>query len=280
MPTLKKFLSSVEQKPSSIHGRGIFTKKAIKQGDYCSHGTQDIVTFVQEMTAVNSPLVPTWRDLLFGGDDSNICGEDNKPLLPLGERLAKFRSDFANFTEEEKSKANIIETIILSNDGRPTEMHVTTSSDISRGNELLRAYGLEWLSIKYYHLKANLLRYRASLKKDGSKKFMIFIDPTELFLQDAIIWEDNGMGLSPADAEKLMSEQSGKDIRHISLEELNSSANLLGMLAHENFGKGGNWLFDSSWKNTQAQLKEEEDQTPKVEPSASGHKTHLSMISE
>eukprot|EP00580_Thalassiosira_gravida_P016702 CAMPEP_0201667760 /NCGR_PEP_ID=MMETSP0494-20130426/16606_1 /ASSEMBLY_ACC=CAM_ASM_000839 /TAXON_ID=420259 /ORGANISM="Thalassiosira gravida, Strain GMp14c1" /LENGTH=260 /DNA_ID=CAMNT_0048147893 /DNA_START=35 /DNA_END=817 /DNA_ORIENTATION=- len=256
MPTLKKFLLSVEQKPSSIHGEGIFTKKAIKQGDYCSQSTQDIVNFVQEMTAVNSPVSPTWRDLLFIDDDgSNNDAED----MPLRERLENFRRNFANFIEEEKSKANMIESVVLSN-GRPTEMHVNIiGTDIKRGRELLRAYGPEWLSVKYYHLKANLLTYRTKLN-NGRRKFMVFIDPDELLLQDMTIWEDNEMGMGPVDAAKLLSEKKSSGnknvlLRHVSLDELNSMANVLGMVAHENFGKG-DWKFDSSWKNTQTQLKQ------------------------
>lgn len=262
MPTLKKFLSSVEKKPSSIHGRGVFAKKPIKAGEYASQGAGDMANFVREMNAANSPLAPTWRDLLFGRDDGEGGGEGERDAMPpppsLGERLGKFRTDFANYAEEERAMANAAERITLSKDGRPSEMSVTNSSDIKRGTELLRAYGPEWLSIKYYHLKANLLIYRTKLT-NGDRKFMVFIDPEELFLQDMTIWEDNSKGLGPKDAAKLMSERTGKEIRHISLDELNASANILGMVAHEHFGKG-NWLFDSSWKNTQAQLKEQEKQ--------------------
>lgn len=250
MPTLKKFLSSVEPKPSPVHGRGIFTKKAIKQGDYCSQGAQDIVAYVKGMTAANSPLAPTWKELLFGDDAG---GEG----VPLGERLEKFRSDFANFVEEENSRANVIESFAFS-DGRPREMRATVRADLKRGREVLRPYGPEWLSIKYYHLKANLIIYRKKLGGDG-RTFMVYIDPADLFLQDITIWKDNEMGMGPEEGAKLLSERAGKEVRHVTLEELGLMANLLGMLAHEYFGKG-NWKFDSSWRTTQTQLKQQQQQ--------------------
>ena len=238
------FLSNVVQKPSPIHGRGLFAKKMIRQGVYVSRDQEEIKRVLHgEMLSTNSTLPPLWKTLLFTNGDANI---------PLDERLSKFRREFAKFVTEEKSKASLIERILMSN-GKPSELQLNVISDIVGGSEILRAYGPRWLSMKYHHLKNSLIVYQ-KMENEGKHSWM-FLDQKELLVNiyRRTLDEDN-----PRDTAKDLTMQSGKQLNYATPEEADTLLNILEILALENFGKG-NELFDTTFKSCLLDLKRKEE---------------------
>jgi hypothetical protein len=197
--------------------------------------------------AGNSPLLPPLVELL-SLDSDNTSSLENDPPSML-DRLTKLKSGFAAFKEEERSLANFDYEVNL---GAPS-LTVIVHRDIEADEELLRSYGDEWISIKYYHFQANWLSRRstATARKD-SQTYVMFVAEVDGCIQPCVKWAKDKESLPDVAAQ--LSLVMEKSVRALPIDEVKAWASLLGMLGLEKFGKGNN-MFDMAWKDNITRLK-------------------------
>lgn len=260
---LTKLYSSIEQKPSPLHGSGIFATSSITPGEYSILPTDPkIVEMVEKFSSVNSAMMPVWKDILLmsrdgdGDDDIDVEDEDDGDD-DFMQRLDKFRKGFAAFIEDEKCKANISSAAGVRAVVDGVDFVVNVLRDLDEGEELLRPYGREWMAIKYYNLKSCMLHYRESVRKgEYSGDLFISIDVKTLH---ATMWEfksrvEDATEDTNAELGTFLSKREGKELIVVSPEELNSMANIIGMVAIE-FVDTGDESFDYTWKHNIRKLR-------------------------
>ena len=207
----------------------------------------------------NSPMMPNWKELLPITNSSDGSEDEEDAMTATDdadftEQLKKFKEGFDIFIEEEKLKANISyhcnpDTIMR---GGGFNFEVTVLREIAEGQELLRPYGKEWLAIKYFHLKSGLLGYLESMQEDKyDGQLIISID---VKLLQVSVWEfkkkviDDGVDTND-ELGRYLSFREGKEMIVLSPEELNSLANMIGMLAVEYLDTEDDDYFASTWKD-------------------------------
>mmetsp|Transcript_34581 Transcript_34581/g.62244 ORF Transcript_34581/g.62244 Transcript_34581/m.62244 type:complete len:340 (-) Transcript_34581:152-1171(-) len=277
--SLTKLVSSIEERPSPIHGKGIFATSSIKAGEYSIlPDDPKVIKMVEKFSPVNSAMMPIWKDILLttngssddedgSNDNNNADATDNDAANKFTKRLDQFQKGFATFMEEEKSKANITSTVALRAVTHGVDFTVRINRDLKDGEELLRPYGREWLAIKYYHLRSCVLNYyreRMMQEEDDdggcSGDLILSVDVNLLHVT---VWElkTNRAGQdTTTNADKLgrfLSKREGKELIVVSPEELNSLANILGLVALEATGTtdGTDEGFDFTWEHNIRKLR-------------------------
>ena len=206
-------------------------------------------------------MMPNWKELLPITNSTTDGSEEEEEDaitatddVDFTEQLKKFKEGFDIFIEEEKLKANVSyhcspDTIMR---GGGFNFEVTVLREIAEGQELLRPYGKEWLAIKYFHLKSGLLGYLESMQKDDyDGQLIISIDAKVLQVS---VWEfkkkviDDGTDTND-ELGRYLSFREGKEMIVLSPEELNSLANMVGMLAVEYLDTEDDDFFASTWKD-------------------------------
>ena len=260
---LTKLLGSIEEKQSPIHGKGIFATASIQPGEYNTLPTDPKLMKVMEKFAnLNSALMPNWKDILLagfdsddneggsstdGGSSSTAISEENANQFV--QRLAKFRKGIAAFINEEQSKANIQTS---TSSGNKADLICNVLREIKEGEELLRSYGSEWLIIKYYNLKSNELECKKS-----DKDLIISVDVDSLH---PTLWDnkrprrDDERDANNTKMGKLLSKKEGKELIVISLQELNTLSNIVGMIALEYYDLGDK-NYDFTWQHNLQRLR-------------------------
>ena len=256
---LTKLLGSIEERPSPIHGKGIFATASIQPGEYNTLPTDPKLMKVMEKFAnLNSALMPNWKDILLAGFNSHGNEGGNSTDIHVGsssnsiseenanqfvQRLAKFRKGIAGFINEEQSKANIQTS---TSSGNKADLICNVLRELKEGEELLRSYGSEWLIIKYYNLKSNELECKKS-----DKDLIISVDVDSLH---PTLWDNKGprrdieSNANSAKMGKLLSKKEGKELIVISLQELNTLSNIVGMIALEYYDLGDK-NYDFTWQD-------------------------------
>jgi len=196
---------------------------------------------------LNSPLVPPWRKLLLGSKTA-----DANALTTLdAARISALKNDWNEYVNEEQAKA----TIGLASDVdfihdrlllKSVKMEV--KQDLSVGEEAFRAYGDEWLAMKYYHLKAFLNELQT---KEGL--FTFFVDMNLLQIQTFSFRNAEPASLQDVPQE-LLPRMEGSDIVTVSLPVLTFFEKCLGILALDKFKKGDR-IFDFTWNKNLEMLK-------------------------
>lgn len=120
--------------------------------------------------------------------------------------------------------------------------------DLAAGEEALRAYGDEWLAIKYYHLKAFLNK-----RKETIGTFTFFVDMHTLQIQNYSSDEKEPESIQDI-SEELLRLMNGRDIVAVSLPVLAFFEKCIGLLALDRFQKG-NRSFDIAWTRNLENLK-------------------------
>jgi hypothetical protein len=244
MSTIEYFVTRVELRPSPIHGQGLFATRPIKKGTYIARGLESVMNVVKRSGAGNSPLLPPFVELM------SLDSDHDPPSMM--DRLTKLKSGFAAFKEEERSLANFDYELKLL--GAPS-LTVIVHRDLEAGEELLRSYGDEWISIKYYHFQATWLSQRsnAAARKD-SQTYVMFVAEVDAYMQPCVEWVKDEESLPDVAAQ--VSLVMEKSVRAITIDEVKAWASLLGMLGIEKFGKG-DIMFDMAWKDNVTRLKTE-----------------------
>ena len=167
MMNIKQFLSRVEKRPSPINGYGVFAKLPIQNGTYITRGRQTAwnkLNIFAKTEWLNSPLMPPFVELLSLDRGNSTLSEANAPIMK--DRLAKLRSGFSAYVEEERSLAT------YAGDFSVASWNLTYAAivhrDIDVGEELLRGYGDEWIPMKHFHYELNLQYVANSLSQEGN----------------------------------------------------------------------------------------------------------------
>ena len=239
------FLSCFREQPSLIHGMGVFATGPFNKCGFEIQSEEKLKYQVYGATMnLNSPLVPPWRKLLLGSNT------DGNALTTLdAARISTLKNDWIEYVNEEQAKATIYIAADLDyNDGlRLKSVEVEVKEDLSEGEEAFRAYGDEWLAIKYYHLRANLNR------KPKEGLFTFFVDMNLLQIQS--FFSENSEPTSLQDVpQELLPHLEGSDIVAVSLPVLTFFEKCLGILALDKFNKG-NRMFDITWSSNLEKLK-------------------------
>jgi hypothetical protein len=203
---------------------------------------------MQRTRSGNSPLLPPFVELM------SLDSDHDPPSMM--DRLTKLKSGFATFKEEERSLANFGYELNLG--AVPPSLTVMVHRDITSDEELLRSYGDEWISMKYYHFQANWLSQRSNTtaRKDSSHtyRYVMFVAGVDGYIQPCFKWVKDEESLPDVAAQVSLAME--KSVTALPIDELKAWASLLGMLGLEKFGKG-NDMFDSAWKNNITRLKTE-----------------------
>ena len=121
---------------------------------------------------------------------------------------------------------------------------------------VVRDYGKEWLAIKYFDLKLNALHYiEKSQEEENEGKLILSIDTK---LLNSSVWEFKKKVIDDDEDTnyelgQYLSMREGKEMIAVSLEELNSLTNIIGMCAiqyldtDDTEDDGGN--FSDCWKH-------------------------------
>ena len=242
------FLSCFREQPSSIHGMGVFATEPFKKCAFEIQSDENLKYQVYGATRnLNSPLIPPWRKLLLG---SNTADANALTTLDAA-RISTLKNGWNEYVNEEQAKA----TISLASDVdfihdrlllKSVKMDV--KQDLSVGEEAFRAYGDEWLAMKYYHLKAFLNELQT---KEGL--FTFFVDMNLLRIQTFSFRNAEPASLQDIPQE-LLPRMEGSDIVAVSLPVLTFFEKCLGILALDKFKKGDR-MFDFTWSKNLEKLK-------------------------
>ncbi|KAL9189295.1 hypothetical protein ACHAXT_011785 [Thalassiosira profunda] len=243
---LAKLLASVEKRESPLHGEGLFAVASVQPGEYSIlPNDPKILDIVETFGYSNAALMP--EDILLRCDDGE-GGEDNVAAADdFVARLAKFRGGFETFVVDEQSKANVSTAFRPKEEG--ADVVVKVLREIKEGEELLRPYGTEWLSIKYYALKHYALLYREKMMKHGGSEDREMIFAIDVNSLCASVWEfKTGIDATNAQMGRYLSKKEGKELVVVSPDEINSLSNVLGLTALEYLDKGDE-EFDFTWRH-------------------------------
>lgn len=266
---LTKLFAYTTEKDSPLHGKGIFATSPITIGEYSILPTDPHIRELMEKAGFcNSSLMPDWKDLLphvlrrgsSDDDDDDAARVDEVDFM---EQLKIFREGFDAYMMEEQSKANVRNhtfkprgCCFASSEG--IDFVVEVLRNIDEDEELLRAYGKEWLSIKYFAVKSALLHYMEAIheeddddddEEEEKRKKLVFAVDTKLL--DCSMYKFNSTDDTNDKLGRYLSHKEGKDMVVLSPEELNSLANIIGMLAIEYLSAGDddNDDLELTWKH-------------------------------
>jgi len=257
---LLDFLCSGQEGPSAIHGTGFFfngkfTADVIEKGVRFASSNDKFIEHVYAIRNTNSPLLPPWKELLWGPHDTAmtvICSSDQPKAGNNEEALAAFRQCWLDYVDLERSLAHIFLQYETSNSSMKVKsVSIEIESVLSRGQEMLRAYGNEWIAMKFYHMKGTYIQYstRAAANKDGSLRYIFVVNQKELSILGALQLENDN--LPGSDKE---------DIFIATLSDIATWADCLEYLA-DTVGKE-DASFRITWSDNLARLQKEFGYTP------------------
>lgn len=245
---LLRFLSSLEDRPSAIHGTGVFAERSIEKG--ATHRTSDpaLVSLYLFTAAknMNSALVPPWKNLLVKtAEEFDAAGGGGIQNMDENS-LSTLRSRWMEYTTAELSKAHVlVKTQCL----QPLTAAVTVFKDVTEGQEVTRAYGHGWLAIKYYQLKVCQLMYAKKAPPRANQTLKFVVDMKTLDVKGTFYVEASHSWVGVA------AELESEDILVASASDLANFADHLEYVA--NVVAKGDPSFDVPWNNSLSRLQQE-----------------------
>lgn len=249
-------LESVEERPSKIHGTGVFLKVSTTT-DTMQQGTGYKTTsprlgkvLLPKFQYMNSPMLPPWKDFLLHQEATAAALYNNELLEDHQEVLAGLRQSWRDYVEKEDALANI--WIYFEHKIRFPEMIVESfqvhfRQDVAPGGELLRAYGHEWLAVQYENLVGYMVQLLRFVKHQGAGlsaiRVLVNVATLEVLNVHAVDDDEAPVGAFGV----------GDDLWVASVQDLSDWTAILEYLALT-VGKGDP-KFDSTWEATLGILK-------------------------
>lgn len=166
----RRFVGSVQVRPSTTHGEGLFATRRISKGVYRTSNPELLLRQFL-MTFTNSVSMPPWRKIfqpvLLLDDDGTTEGgafvADSFDAVDASKRQW-LEEIWLNYVEQGQPNISYSMYTVRGNFGVAFTVHETVHS----GEELLRNYGHEWLVMKHFALLESWEKLQPFAKKDNT----------------------------------------------------------------------------------------------------------------